>query len=141
VKVLRRLASVVLKLVATGAFSVLLAACYGVIQVMYGVPARSGTIRVKGRASGLPLPGIKVSFRSHDPADALQASPWDPWPDYSDAAGEVDFVTGLVSDSLDAKLEDVDGAANGGLFAAATIDVVDELEVVELELEAIQPSK
>ena len=59
---MRRIASL-LKFIAVGSFSILLSACYGVIQVMYGVPELINEGRGKLRfvdRDGDPIPGLEV---------------------------------------------------------------------------------
>jgi hypothetical protein len=128
----RRIASIFLKVLATGTFSLFLAACYGVMTAMYGVPARYGTIRVKDSATKAPIPGIRVSFKSWASSQAETIAQWEPYPVLSDGGGEIDYEYGYVDATLYAKLEDIDEAANGS-YAPRIATIDGSYEDVELD--------
>ncbi len=124
-----------LKLLATGTLTMLLAACYGTIQVMYGVPysQRSGVIKVK-RTDNTPIPGIKVMYTTDPDATYILDSPsWrQPMGEiHTDAEGSLQYIEYLDDyELLWAKLEDVDGEDNGGHYATQVITVDDTEEIV-----------
>lgn len=130
----------ILKLLATGTLTMLLTACYGAIQVMYGVPysRRSGLIRVQ-RADTTPIPGIKVMYTTDPDASYMLDSPsWQPMGvGQTDSEGALQYTEYLDDyELLWAKLEDIDGEEHGGQFATQVIAVDDSIEdvtMVELE--------
>ncbi|MDP3176930.1 MAG: radical SAM-associated putative lipoprotein [Spirochaetaceae bacterium] len=131
-RIARRIASIILKVIATGAFSLFLAACYGVMAAMYGVPTRNGTIRVKDSTTKAPIPGIRVSFKSWVSPQSEGMAQWEPYPVLSDGNGKIDYEYGYVNATLDAKVEDIDGTANGS-YAPRTATINDGDEVFELD--------
>jgi len=132
----RRRVSIILKALATGSFTLILAACYGVYQVMYGVPAnlKSGLIQVRKRSDGTPLKGIRISFKGESdlsyPTEADGEGIF-----YTDENGEAEYTVEIEDDQYSALLEDVDGLDNGGSFASTSINIDEEVETVELEEE------
>ena len=126
-----------LKLLATGTLTMLLAACYGTIQVMYGVPysQRSGIIKVQSSDTPpSPIPDIKVTFYSTVLA-ANQLPDSSTWQflreGYTADAGSLQYTEYLDDhEMLLAKLEDVDGDVNGGPYATQVITVDDTEEIV-----------
>ncbi len=126
-RIVRRLVSAFLKLLATGTLSVLLAACYGVIQVMYGVPTRSGKILVKDATDGKGVPGIKVAFKTGIVPNEPSSGDWEPYPALSDAGGAIAYAVTGFDGPLYARLEDADPLADGD-YAPAEV-LVDRGEV------------
>jgi len=113
----------ILKFVATGSLTILLSACYGVVQAMYGVPINDmrGVIRAK-KSDATPIPGIKVSWRSGFPAQGDGV----PWSDLglTDPQGAIGYdVIVPLNAAMVARMQDVDGAANGGDFLEAVVPV------------------
>jgi hypothetical protein len=120
--------SMILKLLATRSLSMLLSACYGSIQAMYGVFAtlRRG-IHVR-KADSTPLPQIKVSYTATE-AGLPESNDW-----YdlgrTDARGTLAYrVVADPPDSLKVRLVDDDGPAKGGAFMEKTL-VVDEVDEI-----------
>ncbi|MBN2625359.1 MAG: hypothetical protein JXA95_01735 [Spirochaetales bacterium] len=94
-----------LKFLATGSFTLLLSACYGVIMTLEKVH-RSGSFVITDSNTGNPIEGIKVTY------DGSYSS------DYSNNSGIVNYNIDIESYSSSLEpitiyLSDVDGIANG----------------------------
>jgi hypothetical protein len=117
-----------MKLLATGTLTMLLAACYGTIQVMYGVPysQRSGIIKVQNSDTPpSPIPDIKVTFYSTvlDANQLPDSSTWQFLREGPPAHAGSLLYTEYLDDHelLLAKLEDIDDELNGGPYATQVI--------------------
>jgi hypothetical protein len=121
-----------LKFLATGTFTMMLAACYGTIQVMYGVPyALRGMVKARKAGTDIPVAGIKVSYLLFQGA-APESGDWSEI-DLTDEEGTLAYVIQAEpDDGLLIKLEDLDGELNEGSFAETILTVDEHLEVVEL---------
>lgn len=109
-----------LKWVATGSFSLILAACYG---VMYSMQQTTGRVIAKSSSSGAPIPGLSVTVRGTDERHYE-----------TDEAGEVAYrATGDYVGEVRVLVEDVDGTANGGEFAPEQVLTTGGTETVELD--------
>jgi hypothetical protein len=104
----KRLLGMVLKLLATGTASLFIAACYGVMMQWKKI-----TITAVSPESAA-IPGLLVTLR--DPmTDVASAG--------TDASGVAAFDQLFPVAGLQASIVDVDGAANGGQFKRADIDL------------------
>ena len=115
---MKRKIAMVLKLLATGTFSLFLAACYGVMVQWKKVSALYNGSGIQGLAVTL--------FERGSEAESTT----------TDATGSAIFAFSQSARSLDArvKIEDVDGAANGGYFADAAVTLDSRTEYfVELK--------
>jgi hypothetical protein len=134
--------SLILKLLATGTLTTLLAACYGTIQVMYGVPygQRSGTIRVQREGDGdepIPIPGIKVTYTTYPDYSQPEAYWSELGTGYTDGTGMLGYSVYLDDhETLTVRLEDVDEGENGGLFDTQEINVDESVETVTMTLKS-----
>ena len=126
--------ALVLKIFATGSLSLLLSACYGVVQVMYGVPmGLRGIVKVKS-SENVALPGIKVSYKvlttgQPDPLNWNQLG-------LTDSLGSLDYALYDFQGpeySLKLLVEDVDGVENLGEFSPTTLVVDEWEEIVNLD--------
>jgi len=120
------------KFLATGTFTMLLAACYGTIQVMYGVPySMRGLVKTRKIGTDIPVQGIKVSYQIRQGA-VSDSGDWSEI-DVTDGEGALAYdIIAEPDDVLFIKLEDMDGELNEGNFEATTITVDEAVEVVEL---------
>lgn len=122
-----------LKLLATGTSTMLLAACYGVVQAMYGPPAgyREGRIQVVGN-DGESLPGIKVSFQE---SDSQNPDP-NAWfaAGVTEADGTHDYAFAVDAAYLHVKLSDIDNDTSV-VYEEKTAIVDEDPEIVTLEIE------
>lgn len=102
-----------LKLIATGSVSLILAACYGVVYTMQQI---SGTFTVRSSETNEPIPGLKVTLAGAGVRDNGQ----------TDDNGRFSFdVYPSGPEPVTATITDVDGTANGGDFGTAVVEYVD----------------
>jgi putative lipoprotein (rSAM/lipoprotein system) len=126
----------ILKLLATGTLTMMLAACYGTIQAMYGVPysRRSGVIKVQ-RNDTTPIPGIKVMYTTDPNASSTSGNPgWQPLGHgYTTPDGILQYSEYLdYHEQMYAMLVDVDGVENGGPYTTLVITVDETEEIVTM---------
>lgn len=106
-----------LKFVATGAITLMLSACYGVVTAMYGAPVPNNfkSCQVIAKSNdGLRLPGIKVTLIDFYAVPHAMG--------YTNEFGFQDFSFEYMG-SEKLLLEDMDGVKNGGEFAATETDI------------------
>lgn len=123
--------SKVFRIAATGAVSMMLAACYGTPEplAMYGAPPDDGwrtlSLRVK-TAMGEPVEGIRVSFIPYSGDPSVLGN--------TDSAGELllDYEVG-AGELLG--LDDTDGPDNGGDFQSRAVDIPPETYELDAVLE------
>jgi hypothetical protein len=112
----------ILKILATGTCSLVLAACYGMVYTMQEL---TGSIRTVRADDGAAVPGLEVEL--HNGAEVLTVGT-------TDAQGRFSYsITAPDSAEVYATVTDVDGPANGGTFAEKTVPVSDDPLSVEMD--------
>lgn len=99
-----------IKFIAMGSLTLILTACYGAIEVMYGVPYRllNGKVRIKD-SQNTPIPGLSVVLAvKYDNYQVLST--------VTDQDGVADLQFEDIYSDLDVKVIDTDGENNGGTF-------------------------
>lgn len=123
--------STLLKLIATGSFTLLLSACYG---VYYFVDKK---IKVTvTNTQGEPVQGIKVTYTEGFKGEVpLEEEFYTEYPQTTDEYGETLITASVERDTkaLFVKVEDIDGGENLGDFKTQIIEVDEENERIILE--------
>ncbi len=128
--------SKVFRIAATGAVSMMLAACYGTPAAMYGSPVamygappddywRTLSLRVKN-VMGEPIEGIRVSFIPYSGDPSVLGN--------TDSAGELLLDYDVSAGEL-LGLDDTDGPDNGGDFQSKAVDIPPETYELDAVLE------
>ena len=103
---MRKRLGMILKLLATGTFTLFIAACYGVAMEWKKITALS--------PEGTGVPDLNVTLRQ-DGTDVSTTT--------TDSLGSAEFAVTGPSGGLTVAIEDVDGVANGGQFQNAEISI------------------
>ncbi|MBI9101727.1 MAG: hypothetical protein JEY99_04890 [Spirochaetales bacterium] len=100
----------VLKAAATGSFTLLLAACYG---IAYTMQTKTGRVTILDPTE-TPIPDIELTLIKNQ--DSVVASMT------TDEQGQADWEMDIFS-SYQLKIEDADGPENGGPYATEIITI------------------